>query len=138
MHHVIAEYLSVSMTCVFAVENYKQETWTDANRKLRDQFNVCMGMYEKIYDGRGDWPLSIEDLVDHRTVAHLHYLAEQQADIFIKEFKDLISSAGADRFDIHGAWTRLLQDQPINSAILSLVKELREWEEENIWEEEYI
>lgn len=132
MHHVIAEYLSVSMTCVFAVENYKQETWTGANQKLREQFNVCMDMYEKIYDGQGNWPLSTEDLVDYRTVAHLRYLAEQEAGIFIGDFKELISLAGAERFDINGIWARLRRDQPINSAILNLVKELREWEETHI------
>ena len=132
MHHVIAEYLSVSMTCVFAVENYKQETWVDANHKLREQFNICMDMYERIYDGQRDWPLSTEDLVDYRTVAHLRYLAEQQAVIFIEEFKKLIPLAKAEHFDIYGVWTRLRQNQPINSAILNFVKELREWEEKHI------
>lgn len=132
MHYVIAEYLSTSMTCVFAMENYRQETSVDANCELRNQFNTCMEAYEEIYNGRETWPLSTEDLVDHRTVAHFRFLAEQQANIFLEAFERLIPLSKTEKFDMYGVWKRLRQNQQITPAILNLIKELREWEEEHI------
>ena len=111
LHHVIEEYLSIFMTCVFAIENYKQETSVEANRKLREHFNTCMNAYEKIYKGRENWPLSTEDLVDYRTIAHFHYLAEQQVGFFLEALKELIPSSGTEQFDIYNVWNRFRRDQ---------------------------
>lgn len=132
MHYVIAEYLSIAMVCVLAMENYRQETSSDANRTLRDQFNVCMKAYETIYKGRESWPLSTEDLVDYRTVAHLRSLAEDQVSIFLEEFEKLIPQTTAEQFDFKEHLECLRTTEEHAPAILRLVKELREWEEIHI------
>lgn len=132
MHYAITEYLSVSMTCVFAMENYMQETSVDANRELRKQFNECMSAYESIYAGRENWTSSTEDLVDYKTVSNFQSLAEEAADFFLKAFENLTQSIGSGEFNIRETWNHLRQSQPIGDAILNMVKELRKWEEDNI------
>lgn len=132
MHYAITEYLSVSMTCVFAMENYMQATSVDANCELRKQFNECMSAYENIYAGRKNWTPSTEDLVDYKMISHFQFLAENAADIFLNKFESLIQSIGCDDFDIRKTWKSLRQTQPINDAILNIVKDLRKWEEDNI------
>lgn len=132
MHYAITEYLSVSMTCVFAMENYMQETSVDANRELRKQFNECMSAYESIYAGRENWTSSTEDLVDYKTVSNFQSLAEEAADFFLKAFENLTQSIGSGEFNIRETWNHLRQSQPISDAILNMVKELRKWEEDNI------
>ena len=132
MHYAITEYLSVSMTCVFAMENYMQETSVDANRELRKQFNECMSAYESIYAGRENWTSSTEDLVDYKTVSNFQSLAEEAADFFLKAFGNLTQSIGSGEFNIRETWNHLRQSQPISDAILNMVKELRKWEEDNI------
>ena len=131
MHYVIAEYLSVTMACVLAMENYKQETAVNANSTLRQQFKACMKAYERIYRGRESWSLSTEDLVDYRTVAYLRSLAEEEVKLFLEKFQELIPQTGAEQFDFNKQ-LKDLKKRELAPAILSLVKELRKWEEEHI------
>lgn len=133
-HYVIHEYLSVTMTCVFAIENYTQRTAEDANPSLRDRFISWMEEYEKIYQGRENWPISTEDLVDRMTMAHLRSLAEREAESFVDDFEKYIPSADRKRFDLKGVWNGFKDrsDWQISSAILRLVKELRKWEEDTL------
>lgn len=135
-HHVIKEFLSVSVTCIFAMENYQQATSLDGNNVLRKQFNECMAEYESIYANCQSWSPSTEDLIDYETVMHLRREAEDAAGRFVSEFEKLLRMKGISTYDVKGEWTKLRstrkEGESLSSQILQLVKNLRTWEEANI------
>lgn len=133
-HHVIAQYISVSAACTFAIENYRQQTLANANQILRSQFVTCMEKYGEIYEGIEDWSPSVEQLVDFGTVSSLQAMAENNVVTFLNEFKKMTPPEVQDEFDFEEAWKNALEesDNQILVGIYHMIKNLRTYEEKKI------
>lgn len=134
IHFVIAKYISVAATCIFAVENYTQQTFVDANKELRSQFEYLLNFYDKIYSEREEWSAAVEDLVDYKMVSCLENKATDAVNHFKEKMRSWIPAAGGTSFDINTEWMAIQKSGVSQSqAVISLVKEIRSWEENNLF-----
>lgn len=134
LHHVVDEYLSVSVICNFVVENYTQKTVKDANAGLRRRYKSLMEKYHMIYKDSQDWPPSIQRLVDLRTVEFLRQRAQADVDFLLKNFPKHMPPEAQKKCDLQVLWQEASkkEDGKLGPAILTFLTDLRQWEEKNL------
>lgn len=134
LHHVVDDYLSVATTCNFVVENYTQKTVKDANAELYRRYRALMEKYHAIYRDSQDWPTSIQQLVDLRTVEFLRQKAQEDVNYLVENFPRHMPAGARDKCDVRAIWREASEKEKgqLGSAVLTFLTDLRQWEEEHL------
>lgn len=136
LYYVIEKYISLSMACIFVLENYLQETCEVGYMELREKYEKWMKYYDILYEGREHWNQTQELLIDETVRSEIDSSADTEISIFIKNFGSHINKmcGSSKAIDLESIWCELnATNMDKLSAIYELLRRVRAWEEQALF-----